>query len=186
MRDATGRIERWCGAVTDIYGVVEARNALARSCGELAQAKQEAEEASVAKLRLLAAASHDLRQSLQTMKLLESLLAKEVHGGDAGRLILRLNQMLAAMAETLDSLLDVKRIEAGVLHAAVPGFGVGALLKQELTVALGRERAAAEPKNCRNGTQATSASPEAAIRPSAALQQSDAKPGCAVRPGFRG
>ena len=131
VRSADGRIERWYGAVTDIHEIVEARDALARSREEMEQAKQWAEDASAAKSRFLAVASHDLRQPLQTMTLLESLLAKKVAGdGDAGRLVTRLNETMGTMAGMLDVLLDVDRIEAGTMRAEVTDFSMGALLNR--------------------------------------------------------
>ncbi len=48
---------------------------------ELWVAKRQADLANVAKSRFLAAASHDLRQPLQTLALLQGLLAKIVEGG---------------------------------------------------------------------------------------------------------
>ena len=53
----------------------------------LSAAKRQAELASVAKSRFLAAASHDLRQPLQTLALLQGLLAKKVVGEKAQKLV---------------------------------------------------------------------------------------------------
>ena len=50
-------------------------------------AKRQAELASLAKSRFLGAASHDLRQPLQTLALLQGLLAKKVVGEKAQKLI---------------------------------------------------------------------------------------------------
>ena len=52
-----------------------------RAAEALDAAKQAAEQANVAKSRFLAAASHDLRQPLQTIRLLQGLLAQKSSTG---------------------------------------------------------------------------------------------------------
>ncbi len=103
----------------------------------LESAKQVAERATVAKSRFLAAASHDLRQPLQTFALLQGLLAKLVEGEKAKSLVARLDDTLGAMTGMLDALLDINRIEAGTVRAEMMGFSVGTLLgrmKSEFTL----------------------------------------------------
>ena len=63
----------------------------------LAAAMRQAELANAAKSRFLAAASHDLRQPLQTLALLQGLLAKTVEGERARKLVARLDETLGAM-----------------------------------------------------------------------------------------
>jgi two-component system CheB/CheR fusion protein len=92
------------------------------------EAKQQAERATVAKSRFLAAASHDLRQPLQTIGLLQALLAKLVEGDKAETLVARLDETLGAMTGMLDALLDINRIEAGTVSAKEIDFPVNDLL----------------------------------------------------------
>ena len=54
---------------------------------ELGVAKRQAELANAAKSRFLAAASHDLRQPLQTLALVQGLLAKNVESEKAQKLV---------------------------------------------------------------------------------------------------
>ncbi len=96
----------------------------------LETAKQQAELASVAKSRFLAVASHDLRQPLQTLALLQGLLAKMVEGEPADKLVRRLDQTLGAMSGMLNTLLDINRIEAGTVRAELVDFRVGDLLQR--------------------------------------------------------
>ncbi len=63
----------------------------------LDEAKQEAERANVAKSRFLAAASHDLRQPLQTLVLIQGLLGKAIRSGPSLKLVGRLEESLGAM-----------------------------------------------------------------------------------------
>ncbi len=94
----------------------------------LEKAKREADIANTTKSRFLAAASHDLRQPLQTLSLLQGLLAKTAQGDKAQSLIARQDDTLGAMAAMLDTLLDINQIEAGVIRANVKAFPIGGLL----------------------------------------------------------
>ena len=102
-----------------VEGVVITFNEITRrkqAAAALEAAKQQAEAANRAKSRFLAAASHDLRQPLQTLALLQGLLARSVTGEAAG-LVARLDETLGAMSGMLDTLLDLNQIEAGVVQA---------------------------------------------------------------------
>ena len=92
----------------------------------LEQAKQQAERANAAKSRFLAAASHDLRQPLQTLHLLQGMLAKVVEG-EAQKLIARFDQTLAAMSGMLNTLLDINQIDSGAVRVAKVTFPVSEL-----------------------------------------------------------
>ena len=91
-------------------------------------ARQQAEFANVAKSRFLAAASHDLRQPLQTLALVQGLLAKTVQGERAQKLVARLDDTLGAMSGMLNTLLDINQIEAGAVQPAMVPFPVNDLL----------------------------------------------------------
>ena len=94
----------------------------------LEEAKRQAELANVAKSRFLAAASHDLRQPLQTVALLQGLLAKAVEGEGAKRLVARLDETWGAMSGMLNTLLDINQIEAGTVRAELADFPIADLL----------------------------------------------------------
>jgi two-component system, chemotaxis family, CheB/CheR fusion protein len=89
-----------------------------------------AEMANAAKSRFLAAASHDLRQPLQTMTLLQGLLAKLVQGDRAQKLVALLDETLVAMAGMLNTLLDINQIESGATRPTIVDFPVAGLLAQ--------------------------------------------------------
>jgi two-component system, chemotaxis family, CheB/CheR fusion protein len=93
----------------------------------LVQAKQQAERANAAKSRFLAAASHDLRQPLQTLHLLQGLLAKVVEGEGTQKLIARFDQTLAAMSGMLNTLLDINQIDSGAVRVEKETFPISNL-----------------------------------------------------------
>ena len=94
----------------------------------LVAAREEAERANLAKSRFLAAASHDLRQPLQTMSLLQGMLAHGVSDPAASKLIDRLDNTIAAMSGLLDKLLDINQLEAGVVQPRLSDFVINDLL----------------------------------------------------------
>ncbi len=79
------------------------------------QAKIEAEESSKAKTRFLAAASHDLRQPLQAMGLLIDLLDRADSPQERSKIIRSVKSSSDTLLGMLDLILDVGRIEAGVV-----------------------------------------------------------------------
>jgi len=93
-------------------------------------AKQRAELANVAKSRFLAVASHDLRQPLQSLVLLQGLMAKAVQGERGQKLVARLEQTLGAMSGMLNTLLDINQIEAGVVRAEMMDFPINEMLER--------------------------------------------------------
>lgn len=96
----------------------------------LHMAKRQAELANAAKSRFVAAASHDLRQPLQTLALLQGLLANLASGPKAAALVVRLGDTLGAMSAMLNTLLDLNQIEAGILQAEPVEFPVNDLLNR--------------------------------------------------------
>ena len=94
----------------------------------LESAKKDAELANIAKSKFLAAASHDLRQPLQSLAFLQGLLAKTAKGAAEKELVQRFDQTLGAMSGMLNSLLDINQIEAGVVRPEVATFPISDLL----------------------------------------------------------
>ena len=120
------------GVVITYEDVTERR----RTAEALSAAKRQAELASLAKSRFLAAASHDLRQPLQTLALLQGLLAKKVVGEKAQRLIGGIDEALGAMTGMLNTLLDINQIEVGAVKPEIVDFPANELfdhLREELT-----------------------------------------------------
>ncbi len=90
----------------------------------LEAAKQQAESANLAKSRFLAAASHDLRQPLQTLALLQGLMAKRVREEATQKLVALQDQTLSAMSGMLNTLLDINQIDAGIVQLHFVSFSI--------------------------------------------------------------
>ena len=101
-----------------------------RAAEALGVAKREAEQANLGKTRFLAAASHDLRQPLQTLSFLQGILAKQVTEATVLKLIDRLGETVSAMSGMLDTLLDINQLEAGIVRREIVDFPVNVLLDQ--------------------------------------------------------
>jgi two-component system, chemotaxis family, CheB/CheR fusion protein len=119
-RAQDGAIE---GVVITYADVTERR----RATDALAAATRQAQLANLAKSRFLAAASHDLRQPLQSLVLLQALLAKIVEGEKAQKLVVRFDQTLSAMSGMLNALLDINQIEAGAVRPEMVSFPISDL-----------------------------------------------------------
>jgi two-component system CheB/CheR fusion protein len=108
-RTSSNAVEGVVITFTDVTKRIHAAEAL-----EIA--KRQADDANITKSKFLAAASHDLRQPLQTMSLLQGLLAKTVEGQTGQGLVARLDDTLTAMSTMLNTLLDINQIDAGIVH----------------------------------------------------------------------
>lgn len=98
-----------------------------RSEAEIAQSTAEA--ANVSKSRFLAAASHDLRQPLHAMGLLLNALEDRTHDPEELAIILQLENTQQSMEKLFSALLDVSRLDAGVVEVSRQVFPVEQLLK---------------------------------------------------------
>jgi signal transduction histidine kinase len=95
----------------------------------LQDAWKSAELADRAKSSFLAAASHDLRQPLQTLKLLQAALGPHHPSGEARSLVAEIGRSLDTMTSILSSLLDVNRLESGNLRPSVSEFSLGEIFE---------------------------------------------------------
>jgi PAS domain S-box-containing protein len=83
----------------------------------LVRAREDADQANRAKSRFLAIASHDLRQPLQTIRLLNAALERIAESDRSRDLLGQQSQAIDGMARLLNSLLDVTRLESGAIQA---------------------------------------------------------------------
>lgn len=102
----------------------------------LMHAKEEAESASTAKTRFLAAASHDLRQPLQALNLFVYALEGKEKDAEKREIITMIRNSLDSLKELLNTLLDISKLEAGVVTPNIKDFAAGPMIeriKSELT-----------------------------------------------------
>jgi len=118
------------------------RMALAERNRELAERNRAVEDANLAKSRFLAAASHDLRQPLHALNLFVAQLHGESDPAERGRLVARIDTAVAAMNALFNALLDISKLDAGVLAPNMSSFPVDSLFQRVETTfaAVAREK----------------------------------------------
>lgn len=115
--DTSGKPVRINGLMTDITERKKFE-------GEISVAWQSAAMADRAKSSFLSAASHDLRQPLQTLRFLQGSLGLHLTSGEGRDLVDGMGRSLDTMSSILSSLLDVNRLEAGNLRPVKRDFAV--------------------------------------------------------------
>lgn len=93
-------------------------------------AKHEAEKANQFKSRLLATASHDLRQPLQAAQTYLSVLEGRLTTPDEKTIAYKAGRALDSMGNILEALLDVSRLDAGVIVPQFRHFDIGPVLER--------------------------------------------------------
>lgn len=86
---------------------------------ELVVARHEADRANRAKSRFLATASHDLRQPMQTVRMLNAAMLKVVPQPELRELLQQQGQAIESMARLLNALLDISRLESGAIEPVI-------------------------------------------------------------------
>ena len=112
-----------CAAIRDV-------SAGKRAESELIEARKLAERANQAKSRFLATASHDLRQPLQALALLNRTLSSVVNEPDARDALSQQEQTIASMSRLLNALLDISKLESGAVQTKQSDFVVSKLFEE--------------------------------------------------------
>ena len=106
----------------DITARVRARDALVA-------AKSEAERADQAKSKFLAAASHDLRQPVQALILYLAMIGRQVRDlPKATEAVKRMQAALDGLSNLLTAILDISRLDAGVIAPRLDFVDLGGML----------------------------------------------------------
>jgi signal transduction histidine kinase/CheY-like chemotaxis protein len=93
----------------------------------LREKTDEAEQATLAKSRFLAAATHDLRQPTHALGLFVARLRQLPHEGESGQLIGNLEASVQSMQDLLDALLDISRLNANAVPSDIRPFALNDL-----------------------------------------------------------
>jgi signal transduction histidine kinase len=126
--DAEAALER---INATLEGRVEERTAdLLRVNYELESARKKADAANRDKTRFLAAASHDLLQPLNAARLYTATLIERAGGTELGVLSHAIEASLNAVEEIMSALLDMSRIDSGVLKPQPQPFQIRDLLQK--------------------------------------------------------
>ena len=97
---------------------------------DLRRQKAFAEQANLAKSSFLAAASHDLRQPIHALSLFLGALRSRDMDDEARRLVDHIDGSVSAMDGLFMSLLDISKLDAGVVAPHFQPVAIGALLKR--------------------------------------------------------
>lgn len=95
---------------------------------DIIAARQEAERANKANSAFLAAASHDLRQPVQALSLLNGALRRTITDERALEMLDYQQHSLTAMTNLLNSLLDISRLDAGAVSPELEEFPIRRLI----------------------------------------------------------
>ena len=113
--DAGGKYDGYRTSVRDITDTKRIES-------ELRAAYLQADQADRGKTRFLAAASHDLRQPLQAISMFTAALRSTAHNKEDDAILSSIQECLSGANEILGALLDVSRLDAGVLKPQPQDF----------------------------------------------------------------
>jgi PAS domain S-box-containing protein len=97
---------------------------------ELRRAREGAEQANRAKSRFLATASHDLRQPLQSLALLNGAMRRLTADPALAEPLAQQAVAIDSMSRLLNALLDISKLESGAIKPEITDFKVAKLFAQ--------------------------------------------------------
>jgi signal transduction histidine kinase len=97
---------------------------------EIEEKRRQLEIAGRQKSRFLAAASHDLRQPLHALSLYTAALKLKAASGATGEIVAHIDTAVDSLSALVESLLDISRLDAGVVQVEAQSVSVLALLQR--------------------------------------------------------
>ena len=97
---------------------------------DLMRQKELAEAANVAKSRFLASASHDLRQPVHALGMFVGALGDRPLDQESGKLVQQIQNSVGALDGLFASILDISRLDAGVIETRPMAFPIQPLLER--------------------------------------------------------
>ncbi|MDP3334775.1 MAG: PAS domain S-box protein, partial [Methylococcaceae bacterium] len=126
VKDIDGKITHYVASFIDITLNKQTETALL-------EAKAIADQANKDKSRFLAAASHDLRQPLTALSLYVEVLVSQTKSDDNG-LGAKIQGCVNSLSELLNDLLDISKLDAGVVAPNLVDMPVNDLLQSMMTI----------------------------------------------------
>jgi len=123
IRDSTERVRARAE-------LIAAREAAENAREAADHAREVADRANQGKSRFLATASHDLRQPLQTLALLNGSLRRVVNDAAAREALEQQELAIGAMSRLLNALLDISKLESGAIKPLLTDFKVASLFEE--------------------------------------------------------
>jgi PAS domain S-box-containing protein len=119
--------------LTDLYlRMVSELIYRARDADVVRTARDLATRANEAKSRFLATASHDLRQPLQTLEMLNGSLRRMATSATVADAVMQQQVAIGAMSRLLNALLDISKLESGAVRPELVDFPVATLFEDLL------------------------------------------------------
>src|SRR6185437_14113436 len=130
IRDVSDRKRVEAELIRAREGADHARE-VADAARELAnQAREAADRANQGKSRFLATASHDLRQPLQSLELLNGSLRRLPTSDAVAQAVTQQGVAIGAMSRLLNALLDISKLESGAIRPEPTDFAVLAIFEE--------------------------------------------------------
>ena len=121
LRDATATLQ-------ESHAVLERK--VEQRTREIEEKSRQLAVANIAKSRFMAAANHDLRQPLHALGLFVEQLRGRVSAVERRQLVERMDAAVTTMDELFDALLDISKLDLGVLVPNISEFSIADVLER--------------------------------------------------------